>query len=50
MLKLLIVSVTEDMPQYRVSDTNTHVTPNTVNDVSKKLGLKQQVPSNCFVK
>ena len=36
MVKLLIVSVTDDPPQNRSSDITTHVTLNTINGVVKK--------------
>ena len=35
MWKLLVISVAEDMPQYRVSDAITHVTLNTINGVGR---------------
>ena len=36
MVKLLVISVTYDIPQHRVSNTITHVTLNTINGVDDK--------------
>jgi hypothetical protein len=37
MMKLLIISVTYNMPQNRVSDTITHVTLNDINGVAHSM-------------
>ena len=40
MMKLLVISVTSDMLENRISDSTTHVTLNTINNVMESNALQ----------